>query len=96
MTRELVHDQRRADVVAAAAAVLLGHEHAERADLAQPPEEVAREPVLRVDARGDRRELFLGQTPNGVANQLVFGGEVHQDDWKIVSSGRRIAESGPP
>ena len=40
---QLFHDQGRADVVAAAAAVLLGHQHAERADLAQAQEEVARE-----------------------------------------------------
>ena len=73
--------ERIGHVVEPRAAVRLGHEDAQRAQVAQAGHDLAREPCGAVVLRGHRLDASLGERPDGVAKLPLRLGEldVHAD-----------------
>ena len=75
---DLLERERQRHVVHRRAAPLLGHDHAERAELAKLAQLLAREVRLAVPARGVRRELALRERAHRLADELVLLAKQHR------------------
>ena len=91
--RQLLDRDRVRERVPAAAAVLLGDRDAHQPELGHLGDELVGEAVLAVELLGDRRDLLVGERADGVADQLVLGGEVEVHVPLAQGSESRCASS---
>ena len=76
---DLLHDQAVGAVVHAAAAVLLGHDRAEEADVGDLLHELGVEVLVAVVVAGARDDLVVGEVARGLADQALLVGQLEVD-----------------
>src|SRR4249919_91519 len=85
-TGELLHGDRVRDRVAARAAVLLRNEEAQEAELPELGHEVVGERAAQVELRGDGLDPLQRERSDGLADQLLLGGEVEVHAARMVAA----------
>ena len=74
---DLLHRDDMFEIAEAEAAILLAHRDPVQAQLAhRGPQLLARKPVLAIDLFGQRRDLFVGEARDGVADHLAAFAEL--------------------
>ena len=101
--RDLLHRQHVADGVEAGAAPLLGHGHAEQAQLGHARHQLLGVPVVAIDLGGLGQHFVLGEVGGGLLHQPLLVGEleVHVSStypriWRGACRGRRACPPSDP
>src|SRR5262249_15681427 len=83
-TGQLLDGYRVRDGVAARASVLLRYREAHEAELSELRDELVRKATIHVELGGDRLDPLSRERSDGLADQLLLGGEVEVHAARMV------------